>query len=172
MRAPQLALLIADFPLVFAQRGRSVLRVPSLTGSAGQPPPCPPAGRRPPPRAHAQRESPCPVPQAAGPRRPCSVAGRRPRGSSAPRPPPRLRCCCSAKEGSMPRRQSKSAPLADWPCTPRWVIQAAERECPPGHARALRELTALALHKVPSRGIFDPGVRGEEDLFAAIESVA
>jgi hypothetical protein len=33
-------------------------------------------------------------------------------------------------------------------------------------------LTALALHKVPSRGIFDPGVRGEEDLFAAIESVA
>ena len=72
----------------------------------------------------------------------------------------------------MPRRQSKSAPLADWPWTLRWVIQAAERECPRGHARALRELAALALHKVPSRGIFDPGVRGEEDLFAAIESVA
>ena len=72
----------------------------------------------------------------------------------------------------MRRRQSKSAPLADWPWTLRWVIQAAEQECPHGHASALRELTALALRKVPSRGIFDPGVRGEEDLFAAIESVA
>jgi hypothetical protein len=72
----------------------------------------------------------------------------------------------------MRRRQSKSAPLADWPWTLRWAIQAAEQECPPGHANALRELTALALHKVPSRGIFDPSVRGEEDLFAAIESVA
>jgi hypothetical protein len=76
------------------------------------------------------------------------------------------------KEGFMPRRQSKSAPPADWPWTLRWVIEAAEQECPHGHASALRELTALALHKVPSRGIFDPAVRGEEDLFAAIESVA
>ena len=72
----------------------------------------------------------------------------------------------------MPRRQSKSAPPVEWPRTLRWVIQAAEQECPHGHASALRELTVLALHKVPSRGIFDPGVRGEEDLFAAIESVA
>jgi len=72
----------------------------------------------------------------------------------------------------MRRRQSKSVPLADWPWTLRWVIQAAEEECPHGHANALRELTALALHKVPSRGIFDPAVRGEEDLFTAIESVA
>lgn len=72
----------------------------------------------------------------------------------------------------MRRHQSKSAPLADWPWTLRWVVQAAEEECPRGHASALRELTALALHKVPSRGIFDPGVRGEEDMFAAIESVA
>jgi hypothetical protein len=72
----------------------------------------------------------------------------------------------------MRRRQSKSDPVADWPWTLRWVIRAAEEECPHGHARALRELTALALHKVPSRGIFDPAVRGEEDLFTAIESVA
>ena len=72
----------------------------------------------------------------------------------------------------MRRRQSRSVPLPDWPGTLRWVIQAAERECPRGHASALRELTALALYKVPSRGIFDPAVRGEEDLFAAIESVA
>ena len=72
----------------------------------------------------------------------------------------------------MPRRRSKFAPFADWPWTLRWVIQAAEQECPHGHASALRELAALALRKVPSRGIFDPGVRGEEDLFAAIESVA
>jgi len=70
------------------------------------------------------------------------------------------------------RRQSKSAVAGDWPGTLRWVIQAAEHECPPGHAGALRELAALALHKVPSRGIFDPGVRGEEDLYSAIESVA
>jgi hypothetical protein len=74
--------------------------------------------------------------------------------------------------GCMRRRQSKSAPRADWPWTLRWIIQAAEHECPQGHANALRELSALALNKVPSRGIFDPGVRGEEDLFAAIESVA
>jgi hypothetical protein len=72
----------------------------------------------------------------------------------------------------MRRRQSRSVTPADWPRTLRWVIQAAEHECPPGHAQALRELTALALHKIPSRGIFDPAVRGEEDLFSAIESVA
>src|SRR5258707_15641379 len=72
----------------------------------------------------------------------------------------------------MPRRQPKSVLPVDWPWTLRCVIRAAEEECPHGHASALRELTALALHKVPSRGIFDPAVRGEEDLFAAIESVA
>ena len=72
----------------------------------------------------------------------------------------------------MRRRQSRSVMYTEWPRTLRWIIQAAERECPPGHAQALRELTALALHKIPSRGIFDPAARGEEDLFAAIESVA
>ncbi|HEX3701855.1 MAG TPA: hypothetical protein VHU82_00900 [Vicinamibacterales bacterium] len=30
----------------------------------------------------------------------------------------------------------------------------------------------LALRKVPSRGIFDPAARGEDDLFSAIEAVA
>lgn len=60
----------------------------------------------------------------------------------------------------------------EWPGTLRWVIQAAELECPQNHASALRELAVLALRKVPSRGIFDPSVRGEEDLYSAIESVA
>lgn len=72
----------------------------------------------------------------------------------------------------MPRRQPKSASPVDWPWSLRCVIRAAEHECPHGHASALRELTTIALDKVPARGIFDPAVRGEEDLFTAIESVA
>ena len=72
----------------------------------------------------------------------------------------------------MPRRQPKSVSPVDWPWTLHCVIRAAEQECPHGHASALRELTTLALSKVPARGIFDPAVRGEEDLFTAIESVA
>jgi hypothetical protein len=72
----------------------------------------------------------------------------------------------------MRRRPSRSESLADWPPTLRRIIRAAERECPNGHAQALRALTALALTKVPSRGIFDPTARGEHDLFAAIEAVA
>jgi hypothetical protein len=72
----------------------------------------------------------------------------------------------------MRRRQLPSMPLTDWPPSLRRLVQAAEHECPRGHAGALRELTALALHKVPARGIFDPGARGEDDLFAAIEAVA
>jgi hypothetical protein len=70
------------------------------------------------------------------------------------------------------RRRSNSRAVLEWPRTLRWVIEAAEQECPRGHASALRELTALALRKVPSRGIFDPAVRSEEDLFAAIEAIA
>jgi hypothetical protein len=54
----------------------------------------------------------------------------------------------------------------------RQLIRAAEIECPRGHAEALLELTSLALTKVPARGIFDPGTRGEDDLFARIERVA
>jgi hypothetical protein len=72
----------------------------------------------------------------------------------------------------MRRRPSRAVSLADWPPALRQIIRAAERECPSGHAEALRELAALALTKVPSRGIFDPTSRGEHELFAAIESVA
>ena len=72
----------------------------------------------------------------------------------------------------MRRRPLPSLTPADWPPTLRRLVQAAERECPRGHGSALRELTALALDKVPARGIFDPGARGEDDLFAAIEAVA
>jgi hypothetical protein len=72
----------------------------------------------------------------------------------------------------MRRRRSRSRTLAECPPTLRHVIRAAERECPRGHAEALLELTALALRKVPSRGIFDPAARGEQDVFTAIESVA
>ena len=69
-------------------------------------------------------------------------------------------------------RRSQSVAFAEWPLVLRRVIQAAELECPRGHAKALRELSALALRKVPARGIFDPATRGEPDLFAAIEAVA
>jgi hypothetical protein len=61
---------------------------------------------------------------------------------------------------------------AEWPQALRQVIRAAQLECPRGHAQALLALTTLAIHKVPARGIFDPAVRGEDDLFSAIESVA
>jgi hypothetical protein len=72
----------------------------------------------------------------------------------------------------MRHRRSRSATPADWPVALRHVIRAAELECPRGHADALLDLTSLALRKIPSRGIFDPAVRGEHDLFTAIESVA
>src|SRR5690349_18312289 len=71
----------------------------------------------------------------------------------------------------MPRRSPSETP-ADWPLMLRRLIRAAEIECPPGHASAIREFTALALHKVPARGVFDPGAHGEDELFAAIDAVA
>lgn len=68
---------------------------------------------------------------------------------------------------------SRSLPRAiDVPPPLRLLIRAAERECPSGHAGALRELTSLALTKVPARGIFDPTWRGEQELYAAIDAVA
>ncbi len=70
------------------------------------------------------------------------------------------------------RRRTRSPSLAKQPPTLRHVIEAARLECPRGHAQALLEFTTLALRKVPSRGIFDPGARGDHDLFAAIEAVA
>lgn len=72
----------------------------------------------------------------------------------------------------MHRRRSSSFSTADWPPSLRRLIDAAQIECPPGHAAALRDLTRLALHKVPARGVFDPAARGEQELFAAIEAVA
>src|SRR3954471_1949557 len=70
------------------------------------------------------------------------------------------------------QRRPPSVTPADWPLMLRRLIRAAEVECPPGHARAIRDLTALALHKVPARGIFDPGTHGEDEMFAAIDAVA
>jgi hypothetical protein len=72
----------------------------------------------------------------------------------------------------MPRRRSRPVSRADWPPPLRRIVHAAEAECPRGHAQALTELVALALRKVPARGILDPTVRGDHDLFTAIESVA
>jgi hypothetical protein len=72
----------------------------------------------------------------------------------------------------MRHRRSRSSVSADWPAILRHVIRAAEAECPRGHAETLGALTALALRKVPARGIFEPGARGEHELFAEIESVA
>ncbi|MBI2220413.1 MAG: hypothetical protein HYU53_04335 [Acidobacteria bacterium] len=72
----------------------------------------------------------------------------------------------------MRRRRARAASAVEWPLALRQIILAAERECTGGHAEALRELLALALVKVPSRGIFDPTCRGEDELFTAIESVA
>ena len=72
----------------------------------------------------------------------------------------------------MRHRRSRSATPTEWPPTLRHLIRTAELECPRGHAEALSELTALALRKVPSRGIFDPAARGEHEVFVAIEAVA
>jgi len=72
----------------------------------------------------------------------------------------------------MNRRSASPAGLIDLPAPIRHVIRAAERECPKGHAGALRELTSLAVTKVPSRGIFDPTSHGDQELFTAIEVIA
>src|SRR5262249_9059470 len=53
-------------------------------------------------------------------------------------------------EGGPMRRQSRSVPPPNWHPTLKWIVEAAEHECPRGHARALRDLTALAMDKVPS----------------------
>lgn len=71
----------------------------------------------------------------------------------------------------MSRRSPSLEPL-ELPVHMRHLIRAAERECPRGHARALRDLTSLAVTKVPARGIFDPTSRGEHELFTAIEVIA
>lgn len=72
----------------------------------------------------------------------------------------------------MSRRALSSSRSDEWPPHLRLFFLAAERECPRGHGSALRELTSLALTKVPARGVFDPTSRGEHELFAAIDGVA
>jgi hypothetical protein len=72
----------------------------------------------------------------------------------------------------MVRRAHSPLRTDEWPAHLRLLIQAAERECPAGHAHALRELTSVALVKVPARGIFDPTSRGEHELFTIIDGVA
>jgi hypothetical protein len=72
----------------------------------------------------------------------------------------------------MARRRSVSVADVDLPPTLGQLLNAAELECPLGHARALADLAALALRKVPSRGVFDPSIRGEHDLFVAIDAIA
>ena len=72
----------------------------------------------------------------------------------------------------MRRRRSQSALSTRWSPSLLQLIHAAELECPSGHGEALAAFTALALRKVPSRGIFDPGSRDEADLFTAVDAVA
>lgn len=71
----------------------------------------------------------------------------------------------------MARRRSSSSSLTALPLPLQRLVRAAEIECPAGHAEALEALTALALTKVPARGIFEPGTREEPELYSAIESV-
>lgn len=54
----------------------------------------------------------------------------------------------------------------------RRLVRAAEEECPDGHAEALAAFIALALQKVPARGIFDPGTRDENEFYAAVQTIA
>jgi hypothetical protein len=72
----------------------------------------------------------------------------------------------------MRQRRARREARGDLPAPLLHLLHAAELECPHGHAEALTELTTLAIRKIPARGIFDPAVHGEPELFAAIESVA
>ncbi len=72
----------------------------------------------------------------------------------------------------MRQRQPRSSVPTHWHRALRALIESAARECPHGHAEALRALTALALQKAPARGVFDPGLHGHDDLYSAIEAVA
>ena len=70
------------------------------------------------------------------------------------------------------RRRPPSHPPTEWPAVLRRVIRAAQRECPAGHGDTLRDMIAMALLKMPARGIFDPAVAGEHELYAAIDASA
>jgi hypothetical protein len=72
----------------------------------------------------------------------------------------------------MGQRGGVKTAVAEWPPVLRELVRAAATECPHGHADALTDLTALAIRKVPARGVFDPSAHsGDHDLFAAIETV-
>jgi len=71
----------------------------------------------------------------------------------------------------MARRRSRSTASPVLPPPLRHLVRACEIECPSGHAEALSALVALALHKVPARGIFDPGTRDEPELDSAVEAI-
>ncbi len=71
----------------------------------------------------------------------------------------------------MARRRSRSSASTALPPPFGHLVRACEIECPAGHAEALSALAALALNKVPARGIFDPGTREEPELYSAIESI-
>ncbi len=72
----------------------------------------------------------------------------------------------------MRQRRLRREARGDLPAPLLQLLHAAELECPHGHAAALTELTTLAIRKIPARGIFDPAVHGEPELFTAIEAVA
>jgi hypothetical protein len=72
----------------------------------------------------------------------------------------------------MRQRRARREARADLPPTLQHLVNAAKLECPGGHAEAFTELTTLAVRKIPARGLFDPAVRGEPELFDAIEAVA
>ena len=73
---------------------------------------------------------------------------------------------CHASPFAITRHARRSAGSSA-PRVSRGGARVPERPC-----GALRDLTALAVTKVPARGIFDPTSRGEQDLFAAIEAIA
>jgi hypothetical protein len=71
----------------------------------------------------------------------------------------------------MPYRRSRTVAVAEWPPL-RQLVAAAQSECPPGHAEALSELAALAVRKIPIRGLLDPTASGDDEMFAAIDAIA
>jgi hypothetical protein len=75
-------------------------------------------------------------------------------------------------ECRMSRRPPSLPGPHEWPPHLRFIVVAAERECPDGHGKALQDLVSLALTKVPARGLFDPTAAGEHALFVAVETVA
>lgn len=72
----------------------------------------------------------------------------------------------------MARRRSRPSTSPPLPAALQHLVHVCKIECPTGHAEALSAFIRLALYKVPIRGIFDPGMREEPELYSAIDSVA